>query len=74
MKKQIRSLLGIEMALGKREFKPFLLLIGVLLFLLMVIPIGLSLAYYKFKYTLLNSIREIKKGNKYTKYKGVKGV
>jgi len=74
MKKQIRSLLGIEMALGKREFKPFLLLIGVLLFLLMVIPISLSLAYYKFKYTLLNSWGEIRKNNKLVKYKGVKGV
>jgi hypothetical protein len=74
MKNQIRSLLGIEMALGKREFKPFLLLIGVLLFILMVIPIGLSLAYYKFKYTLLNSWGEIRKNNKLVKYKGVKGV
>jgi hypothetical protein len=74
MKNQIRSLLGIEMALGKREFKPFLLLIGVLLFLLMVIPIGLSLAYYKLKNTLLISWNEIRKGKKYTKYKGVKGV
>jgi hypothetical protein len=74
MKNQIRSLLGIEMALGKREFKPFLLLIGVLLFILMVIPIGISLGYYKLKYTLLNSWGEIKKGNKLVKYKGVKGV
>jgi hypothetical protein len=74
MKNQIRSLLGIEMALGKREFKPFILLIGVLLFLLMVIPIGLSLVYYKLKNTLLNSWGQIRKGNKYNKYKGVKGV
>lgn len=74
MKNQIRSLLGIEMALGKREFKPFLLLIGVLLFLLMIIPIGLSLIYYKLKSTLVNSWNDIKKGNKYSKYKGVKGV
>jgi len=74
MKKQIKSLLGIEMSLGQREFKPFLLLIGVLLFLLMVIPIALSLLYYKLKLTLYNSYNELKKYNKIDKYKGIKGL
>ncbi|NBW23197.1 MAG: hypothetical protein EBR82_86160 [Caulobacteraceae bacterium] len=74
MKKQIKSLLGIEMSLGQREFKPLLLLIGVLLFILMVIPIGLSLFYYKLKNTLYISWGEIKKNKRLTKYKGVKWV
>ena len=74
MKNQIKSLLGIEMSLGQREFKPFLLLIGVLLFILMVIPIGLSLFYYKLKLTLINGYNELKKYNKIDKYKGIKGV
>ena len=74
MKDKIRSLLGIEMSLGQREFKPFLLIFGVLLFLIMVIPIGLSLIYYKLKSTLYISWNEIKKNNKLVKYKGVKRV
>jgi len=74
MKNQIKSLLGIEMSLGQREFKPFLLLIGVLLFILMVIPIALSLFYYKLKNTLYISWGEIKKNKRLTKYKGVKWV
>lgn len=74
MKQAIQSLLGIEMSLGQREFKPFLLLLGLLFFLLLAIPLGLSLGYYKLKYTLINSWNEIKKGNKNSKYNGVKGV
>ena len=74
MKNQIKSLLGIEMSLGQREFKPFLLLIGVLLFISMVIPIALSLLYYKLKNTLYISWGEIKKNKRLTKYKGVKWV
>lgn len=74
MKQVIHSLLGIEMSLGQREFKPFLLIFGVLLFILMVIPISLSLVYYKLKNTLYVSWNEIKQKNKYNKYKGVKGV
>ena len=74
MKDKIRSLLGIEISIGNHEFKPLLLLLGVLLFILLAIPLLLSLAYYKLKYTLIESIKEIKKGNKYNKYNGVKGV
>jgi len=74
VKSKIRSLLGIEMSLGQREFKPLLLIFGVLLFLFMIIPITLSLVYYKLKNTLYISWGEIKKNNKLTKYKGVKRV
>ena len=74
MKNQIRSLLGIEMSIGQREFKPLLLLLGILMFLLLAIPLLLSLGYYKLKYTLINSWGEIRKGNKNSKYNGVKGV
>jgi hypothetical protein len=74
MKNQIRSLLGIEMSLGQREFKPIILFIGVLLVVALAIPLLLVYSYLYIKSTLLDSIREIKKGNKYTKYKGVKGV
>jgi hypothetical protein len=74
MKKQIRSLLGIEMSLGNYEFKPIILLLGVLMFIGLAIPLLLVYSYLYIKSTLLDSIREIKKGNKYTKYKGVKGV
>lgn len=74
MKEAIRSLLGIEMSFGQREFKPLLLLLGVLLFILLAIPLSLSLAYYKLKYTLLESLKEIKKHKDNNKYKGVKWV
>ncbi len=74
MKNQIRSLLGIEMSLGQREFKPIILFIGVLLVVALAIPLMLVYSYLYIKSTLLDSIREIKKGNKYAKYKGVKGV
>lgn len=74
MKNQIRSLLGIEMSLGNYEFKPILLCLGILLFISLAIPLGLSLGYYKLKYTLLNSWRKIKKDRNNIKYKGVKGV
>lgn len=62
------------MSLGQREFKPIILFIGVLLVVALAIPLLLVYSYLYFKSTLLDSIREIKKGNKYAKYKGVKGV
>ena len=69
MKSKIRSLLGIEMSLNNREFKPIILLIGVLFFVMLSIPLGLSLLYYKIKFTLLNTIDTIKKERKMY-YKG----
>jgi uncharacterized membrane protein len=74
MKKQIRSLLGIEMSLGNYEFKPIILILGVLLFIGLAIPLLLVYSYLYIKNTLVNSWNEIKKNRKLTKYKGVKGV
>jgi hypothetical protein len=74
MKNQIRSLLGIEMSLGNYEFKPIILLLGVLMFIGLVIPLLLVYSYLYLKSTLVISWNEIKKNNKLTKYKGVKGV
>jgi hypothetical protein len=74
MKKQIRSLLGIEMSIGNYEFKPIILLLGVLMFIGLVIPLLLVYSYLYIKNTLVNSINELKKHNKNSKYKGLKGV
>ena len=74
MKEAIRSLLGIEMSIGNIEFKPILLCLGILLFIGLAIPLLVVYSYLYIKNTLLDSIREIKQGNKYSKYKGVKRV
>ena len=74
MKDKIRSLLGSEMSIGNYEFKPFILLLGVLLFIGLSIPLLLVYSYLYMKSTLVNSWNDIKKNNKYSKYKGVKGV
>ena len=74
MKEKIQSLLGIEMSLNGWEFKPFLLLLGILLFIGLAIPLVLIYSYLYIKSTLIESIKEIKKNSKYTKYKGVRGV
>ena len=74
MKNQIRSLLGIEMSLGQREFKPFILFIGVLLVVALAVPLMLVYSYLYIKSSLIDSWNEIKKNNKLVKYKGVKGV
>jgi uncharacterized membrane protein len=74
MKDKIRSLLGSEMSIGNYEFKPIMLLLGVLLFIGLSIPLLLVYSYLYMKSTLVNSWNDIKKNNKYTKYKGVKGV
>jgi uncharacterized membrane protein len=74
MKNQIRSLLGIEMSLGQREFKPIILIIGVLLVVALAIPLMLVYSYLYIKSTLITSWNEIKKNKKLTKYKGVKWV
>ena len=74
MKDKIRSLLGIEMSIGNIEFKPILLCLGILLFIALSIPLLIVYSYLYIKNTLLESIKEIKKNNKLTKYKGLKGV
>jgi len=74
MKDKIRSLLGIEMSFGNIEFKPIMLVLGVLLFILLSLPLLLVYSYLYIKNTLVISWNEIKKKNKYNKYNGVKGV
>lgn len=74
MKKAIHSLLGIEMSIGQREFKPFLLCIGVLSFILLSIPLLAVYSFLYFKFTLLESLKELKKHKDNNKYKGVRGV
>ena len=74
MKDKIRSLLGIEMSLNGYEFKPFILLLGILMFIGLSIPLLFVYGYLYMKDTLLNRWNEIKKNNKYNVYKGVKGV
>jgi hypothetical protein len=74
MKDKIRSLLGIEMSIGSLEFKPVILLLGILLFITLSIPLLLVYCYLFIKNTLKNSWNEIKKGYKYNKYNGVKGI
>jgi len=74
MKDKIRSLLGIEMSIGNLEFKPILLILGILLFIFLSIPLLLIYSCLYIKNTLYISWNEIKKKNKYNKYNGVKGV
>ncbi len=74
MKNKIRALLGSEMSIGNYEFKPIILLLGILLFIGLAIPLLLVYSYLYIKSTLLDSINELKKHYKNNKYKGVKGV
>jgi len=74
MKDKIRSLLGIEMSLGDYQVKPFVLLLGILLFIGLAIPLLCIYSYLYIKNTLVVSWNEIRKGNKNNKYNGVKGV
>lgn len=74
MKDKIRSLLGIEMSIGNLEFKPIILILGILLFIGLSVPLLIVYFYLYIKNTLITSYNEIKKNNKYNKYKGVKGV
>jgi len=74
MKDKIRSLLGIEMSLNGFEFKPILLILGILLFIFLSLPLLIVYSYLYIKNTLYISWNEIKKKNKYNKYNGVKGV
>lgn len=74
MKDKIRSLLGIEMSLGDFEIKPFILLLGILLFIGLAIPLLIVYSYLYIKNTLITSWGEIRKESKNNKYNGVKWV
>jgi uncharacterized membrane protein len=74
MKDKIRSLLGIEMSIGSLEFKPIVLLIGILLFITLSIPLLLVYCYLFIKNTLVKNWNEIKEKNKYNKSNSLRGV
>jgi len=74
VKSKIQSLLGIEMSLNGWEFKPFLLLIGVLLFILLSIPLLFVYCCLYVKSTLIEYMNKLKKEYKDSKNIGLKGV
>lgn len=74
MKKAIHSLLGIEMSLGNYEFKPILLILGVLSFIALTIPLLILYTILYMKFSLLNYINRVKKEYKKNRNKGLKGV
>ena len=74
MKDKIRSLLGIEMSIGNYEFKPILLLLGVLSFILLSVPLLLLYTLLYVKFSLINYINRLKKDYKNSKNIGLKRV
>jgi hypothetical protein len=74
VKSKIKSLLGIEMSLKGYEFKPIMLILGILLFIGLSIPLLLAYGCLYIKYTLLNIINNIKKNNKYYTNRPLKRV
>jgi hypothetical protein len=64
VKSKIQSLLGIEMSLNGYEFKPILLILGVLVFIGLVVPLVLGYSVLYMKYTLVDYIKEVKKDRK----------
>jgi len=61
MKDKIRSLLGIEMSLGQRQFKPFLIILGLFIFTWLLIPLAIMWVYLQSKITLLELKEKLKK-------------
>ena len=59
MKEVIRSLLGIEMSLGKTEFKPIILIFGVFFFILLAILLSASWVYFRIKLFLLDQYKSL---------------
>ena len=64
MKKAIHSLLGVEISIGNYEFKPILLCLSLLSFILLAIPLVLAYCYIYVKSTLVDAISNIKKERK----------
>lgn len=68
------SLLGIEMSIGNYEFKPVLLALGVLFFIVLCIPLLALYVLMYVKFTLLEYYNKVKKEHKNSKNIGLKGV
>ena len=62
------------MSLNGYEFKPIMLILGVLLFIGLSIPLLLAYGCLYMKYTLLEAYNNIKENNKSNKNIGLKGV
>lgn len=69
MKKQIRSLLGIEMSLGNTEFKPIILFFGIFLFIGMFTFLCFSWIYFRIKLFLLDQYKSLLEEHKQHKKK-----
>ena len=74
MKSKIRALLGSEMSIGSYEFKPIMLLLGILLFIALLIPLALAYGYLYIENTLYNRWKELDKVIKKDEYKGIRGI
>jgi len=74
MKDKIRSLLGIEMSLYGWEFKPILLVLGVLLFIALSIPLLIVYVCLYIKSTLLKAYKDIKNSNNNDKNRPLRRV
>ena len=59
VKSKLRSLLGIEMSLNGYEFKPIILFLGILLFIVLSIPILITYSFMYIKNTLLEQYKEL---------------
>jgi hypothetical protein len=59
MKKAIQSLLGIEMSLGKTEFKPILLIFGIFFFIGLGMLLSLAWIYFRVKLFLLDQYKTL---------------
>ena len=62
------------MSLNGYEFKPFILILGILLFIGLTLPLLVVYSCLYLKHSLISSWNDIKKKNKYSKYNGIKGV
>jgi hypothetical protein len=69
MKNVVRSLLGIEIALGKTEFKPIILFFGALLFIGMFCFLCSSWLYFKTKLFILDQYKSLLEEHKLYKRK-----
>jgi len=75
MNQAIRSLLGIEIALGKTDFKPIILIMGVFTFIFLLVFLSFTWIYFRVKLFLLDQYKSLiqehnlYKRNKDNKYK-----
>ena len=71
MKSKIRSLLGIEIALGKTEFKPIILIMGVFTFIFLLVFLSFTWIYFRVKLFLLDQYKSLLEEHKLYKKKKI---